>query len=262
MELRELRENRNLWLLTCFTIYAIFFFIFAGIYYSIFRANPRNFLFNSDITRSQALPLTIPIEQEIAKLQVDLDAHKVLSKTAFGLRELPNETELEFTIYVNDFEIKTILAKDKFDSKEVNFSIKGQDKNHILDSVDLMEVAKRVVGPRGLEKARDYVIERAVKLEELINERQARLKELQGPTSQVWSYWDFFYFSVITQSTVGYGDILPNSTLVRMVVSAQLIIGLMILTILISLSFRRRKPVSPPPVASHQPPESQQDEIK
>ncbi len=35
----------------------------------------------------------------------------------------------------------------------------------------------------------------------------------------------FFYFSSISQATVGHGDILPNSTLVRMFAVLQVLIG-------------------------------------
>ena len=44
-----------------------------------------------------------------------------------------------------------------------------------------------------------------------------------------WTYIDFFNFSTITQTTVGYGDILPNSSLVRCVVVVQVLLGLVLL---------------------------------
>jgi hypothetical protein len=52
-----------------------------------------------------------------------------------------------------------------------------------------------------------------------------------------WSYWDFVYFSTITQSTVGYGDILPNSTSVRMVVVMQVLVGYALLIVILNLVF-------------------------
>jgi hypothetical protein len=47
--------------------------------------------------------------------------------------------------------------------------------------------------------------------------------------------WDFLYFSIITQSTVGYGDILPNRTLIRIFVSLQILWGLVLLVVAINL---------------------------
>jgi hypothetical protein len=61
----------------------------------------------------------------------------------------------------------------------------------------------------------------------LRNDTYRDLAELQDVASaDQWSYLDFFYFSTITQTAVGYGDILPNSSAVRIVVIMQALIGI------------------------------------
>ena len=55
------------------------------------------------------------------------------------------------------------------------------------------------------------------------------------PAPSLWTYTDFVYFSAITQSTVGYGDILPNSTAVRRVVLAQLAIAYLLLVVVVNI---------------------------
>lgn len=60
---------------------------------------------------------------------------------------------------------------------------------------------------------------------------------LDTDTPQVWSYWDFLYFSATTQFTVGYGDILPNASSVRMVVLLQIVIAGGLLAVVINLVF-------------------------
>jgi ion channel len=40
-----------------------------------------------------------------------------------------------------------------------------------------------------------------------------------------WEFLDFCYFSVVTMTTVGYGDIVPNNSVVRLCVTAQAVIG-------------------------------------
>ncbi len=44
-----------------------------------------------------------------------------------------------------------------------------------------------------------------------------------------YSLWNFLYFSTVTITTLGYGDILPNSTLVRVLVMIETIFGVFII---------------------------------
>jgi hypothetical protein len=50
----------------------------------------------------------------------------------------------------------------------------------------------------------------------------------------MWSYWDFMYFSGITLTTVGYGDILPNRTLIRMLVLSEILVGIFLFVFVVS----------------------------
>jgi voltage-gated potassium channel len=52
---------------------------------------------------------------------------------------------------------------------------------------------------------------------------------------------DFLYFSAVTITTLGYGDILPNSSLVRALVMTETMIGAIILAISISFLYDRIK---------------------
>ena len=55
-------------------------------------------------------------------------------------------------------------------------------------------------------------------------------------TPDVWSYWDFIYFSIIVQTTVGLGDILPNSTAVRVIVAGQILVGYAVLVVVLNIA--------------------------
>lgn len=250
MRLRMLRENRNLWLITCFTIYAVFFFVFAGIYYAIFKANPRNFLFNSDVAKAQASPFTSPIENKVSTMKSRIELFKILLAKPYSETVTPDEKGYSVEISTADYRYSISMQKDPDAEGGFEFRAMGfRGKGDILGT-EFLDLAKQANNPVSF---RSYLHSRIGELETSTKDQQELIARLQSPNTQVWSYWDFFYFSVITQTTVGYGDILPNSTLVRMVVSLQLIIGLMILTILISMSFRRKRieqavPSTTPPI--------------
>jgi hypothetical protein len=66
-----------------------------------------------------------------------------------------------------------------------------------------------------------------------------QLQSLTTPLPDVWSFVDFLYFSTMTQTTVGYGDILPNSSAVRKVVMLQVLVGYALVIIVLNLAFSR-----------------------
>jgi hypothetical protein len=65
-------------------------------------------------------------------------------------------------------------------------------------------------------------------LRQAADRHASALEEAHQPQGRVWGFWDFVYFSGVTITTVGYGDILPNRTLVRMLVLVEILIGLVL----------------------------------
>jgi uncharacterized membrane protein len=65
-----------------------------------------------------------------------------------------------------------------------------------------------------------------------------RLQSLKSDRPQVWGFWDFVYFSTVIQTTIGLGDILPNSTLVRKLVVVQVLVGYGILIVFLNIVLR------------------------
>lgn len=56
-----------------------------------------------------------------------------------------------------------------------------------------------------------------------------------------YSFWNFMYFSVVTITTLGYGDILPNSSVVRILVMLESISGVIIMGMFASCIFWNKK---------------------
>lgn len=53
--------------------------------------------------------------------------------------------------------------------------------------------------------------------------------------------WNFLYFSTVTITTLGYGDILPNSTIVRILVMFETVLGVVIIGMFVSCLFWNKK---------------------
>jgi voltage-gated potassium channel len=54
------------------------------------------------------------------------------------------------------------------------------------------------------------------------------------------SWVDAYYFSVVTLSTVGYGDIVPTTTFTKIFTTFYIFVGVGILTTFLSVTMRRR----------------------
>ena len=225
MILRLLAEE-NYWLLLVFTLYLITILIFSVIYYAIYLRNPQSFSFNVDVLKSQSGIFKSETEKEIALLTIKLAALKAL------LREL-NGAPISFPKFQ---ETKTLQIKD-FRFGFTTFVVVSDTGSsaRITRTIDLYDVkGSHIFGIDGDEFP--HIIK---KLEKKLDKLKKRLMTLSTATPMVWSYWDFLYFSVITQATVGYGDILPNSTFVRMLVAAQTLIALLFLVVIINLVFQK-----------------------
>lgn len=75
---------------------------------------------------------------------------------------------------------------------------------------------------------KEFLIEYCRKLSDTIIQLKQKNDNIKKSieTMNIFKYWDFLYFSIITSTTIGYGDILPNSTLIRSIVSLQSIISI------------------------------------
>jgi hypothetical protein len=87
------------------------------------------------------------------------------------------------------------------------------------------KAVQRLVRDKGVGR-REYLAllsEVEAKEAELLKSASIRLRALP---SHRFRQADFLYFSIVTVTTLGYGDIVPNSTSVRMLVVLQILLGL------------------------------------
>ncbi len=247
MSLMELFENTNRRLLSVFAIYVAIIFGFAALYHSVYKNSPQSFAFNSDIQKSQSEMFRSTTETEMRALQVQLSALQQLSDSLNSTSTPPRierrgpftspQVDLktaDFTFTLRKGTPGTIQGTPVFDLYLDFYD--NQGKKMASQWVKGLIVTEF---PTDTNQYRDVASVLLSNLETTLNEDQRRLSTLSGPTPEVWTYWDFLYFSTITQTTVGYGDMLPNNTTVRMLVNLQVLIGLLLLVVVINLVFQK-----------------------
>jgi Ion channel len=235
LDLRAIVDN-NKWLLGVFGLYLIGIFLFAGIYYRIYVRSKRSFSFNIDILNNQVSLVQDRIEKEIANLTIFENAliefitH--LDDNSFAIEEITTERKViqtaNFCYHLNVTETMHPMGYSEIFSSLDVYDRKGGI--HRGTQYDIGNDLSEFPDKYGLT-----IKQILSETQRSIAEHRRRLVTLASAWPEVWSFWDFFYFSVITQSTVGYGDILPNRTLIRVFVSVQIIWGLVLLVVVINL---------------------------
>jgi len=240
-------------LLACFGIYLTCLFIFGAIYYAIYRRRPLHFLFNADVQDRQKQIFAEnlfrhaeDLRRRTRRLSVEIEALRHLAsqlQSGVSLEDLgrrkANLTLPSGANYV--VEIDTVMDEGPISIMPFDyFRITCYDSNG--EAFELRE-------HYGLEFQGDW----NATFRLLAEERERILKEYQlqadghvhqarninQNSDRIWSYLDFVYFSAIAQTTVGFGDILPNHTLVRMLVVLQILVGYGIFVVLLNIVLLR-----------------------
>ena len=239
LPLSELFQDRNHWLLVVFVTYLIIIFVFANVYHFLYRSNPRSFTFNGEMLRSQSLEFRLTTEASIETRTRQVEYFRFL------LNELQQDKSLLDSGRILTSRVDYIVTS----KYSYRFFQRTYSAGHALASVTIYyvrvfdladtELTTQTIrySPEDREQVFAVVTELISRLENEIQEHQQKLGSLTTDSPLIWTFWDFLYFSTITQTTVGYGDILPNKTIVRMVVVAQIVLGLLMLGILINIVF-------------------------
>jgi hypothetical protein len=235
--IQAVKDNRNLWLLATFLAYLIIILFFSTIYYIAYKKRTDNFIFQSDILKSRfmSIELKSTIALDDARLEVAAlhQIHSVMKD------ELEYNVVKERKTLIKSPEYQCII---KFFDGVIDGGVIVPPKLvlTILSKNSGMLILKRdVTSYSGIgNKAGKIISALITEKQALVEEHSEILRALKDATPKVWNYFDFLYFSAITQTTVGYGDILPNSTLVRLFVLCQIVSGLAILVVIANLIFQ------------------------
>ena len=230
-----MKNSRLLYI--AFGIYMLSILLFGYIYYFVYYMDEKSFIFNSDIENARIQILTQ--EHQNNKVEI-IELLAILKNLKSGLKSGALEVKLkddnsyrsETIWYVSmDGLIAQFHCNDEKDFNLSKFLIVGQDDANVVHHVTAPPL--RFCGVNSdIDKMwltySDYLIEdQKSKLEAI----QLYLDINDSPYARHWGIVDFVYFSAITQTTVGYGDILPNKTKVRAIIIMQILIGLIAIVI-------------------------------
>jgi len=237
-------------LLLVFMGYVMCIALFSIFYYLMFWFSAENFIFVSEISAKRLKKALTETELRVSEIENALLALETITKslkngssTAARLADLDKfvkctETPQNIrgnssmwfvlgddglytayeTIVVPNMGIHTLLYVYNRTKKLETFSFPNNSPSSSQDLIELHEEA-------------------IVRCKNLSFNLDKKLRSFRTDYPDAWNYVDFLYFSTITQTTVGYGDILPNCTCVRALVTTQILIGYFIIAIAINFRF-------------------------
>lgn len=215
-------------LLVCFLVYVLFIFIFACVYYHLmFRRGPRHFIFQREIRLGR--------KEEIEDLIRDLEPGvEVLEHVVGELAQGKDVEELTAAKTAVDLKSGRKYRISQQTTADVNY-MGMVTAEYRVTYVSIWNSCDNVVGSFCFEDAGYNSLKECLgRFENKLTRYKQQLEAFADTAPNMWSYWDFCYFSASTQTTLGYGDILPNSTPARTVVILQVFLGLAILVLAIN----------------------------
>jgi Ion channel len=236
------------WPFKIFIIYVVFIFIFGYIYTKIHSKWPKSFAFQADIIDAKNEELSDTIQRRIQKAEAGLVALKkltdVLARTTESPKSHPEAATDTVSFFADsyqfDFDFGHYPAANGDTRIEFWILIPSrvehgiQTKDSLVD--EWVDLSSKYQEPYPIDAYKEISSTVNANLENRLQQERTHLASLSKSTSEYWSFMDFLYFSAITQSTVGYGDILPNSTSVRIVVMVQVLVGIFLIVVAINLA--------------------------
>lgn len=234
-------KGRNFWLLVLFAAYCVSVCIFAGIYYSLYMSDRGHYVFNSDVLRWQSKRVQESLSDQIHSAEDGLALLDELRAAAGGQHVFRfwnrGEPWIEITSTVGKFSIYAPTAASalmRAASKPLKIRLERQDGG----------INELNNGPVSLLPADSAAV--TVIVERWIISIQRKLAELRrmdasarSADPDVWTFADFLYLSLMTQASSSYGDIIPNSTVVRLASMLQVTLSIVLVVFLVNVSWSR-----------------------
>lgn len=244
-------SNRNFRLRWVFYLYLLIIFAFAFLYNLSYNIDHSSFVFAKDVHLSK---LSSQIQEDSVQIHhLEMEAINLKLVQQRLAKEGNSKTD---SLYSN---FRYIFLRWNFKTVSVELSL----NKLVFKNSSVGDLLSHYVKLYQLGES-DPFFENEVKLKAIEIDQKSpedfgrkviitrlesnvkKLSELKNSSYLRWNFVDFFYFSTITQATVGYGDMLPNSSFIRFLVTLQTLIGVFITIIMVTYSYelyrdRRRK---------------------
>ena len=242
-------SSRNKWLLYVFGAYVLSIAIFATIYFEIYRSDPRSFTFASAI---------VPSQKQFAKTKMAGEV-RLLTEEIVALRQLEQLLRTGAPNVTRTLESGGLIIAASVTSGAGTFTVLwpkargGGFPGYVPPPPTTLRIQSPHRSPFVVRGRSSYDLPENdtefLRLSEVwlmdkeyeLGQLNVALASLDTDFPHIWNEVDFIYFSAITQCTVGYGDILPNSTAVRVVVTIQTLVAVALLGLAINLQWPRRR---------------------
>jgi hypothetical protein len=230
-------QQKAVMIFVIFFIYVVTLIIFGQLYFFIFKRRPSSFVFATNIVEGQRA-------NRLAETREEIDTAKTAASI---LSEAGNilEKEPECPLVRDKWSLNTAAGTLRYGHVTQGLAPAGTVRISTMfvetgDGSSTRRLHSWVTQSRFFKKytttslRQELVRERSV-LNGMIDQAARFYEQINAGSPQIWTFADFFYFSVIIQSTVGLGDIQPNSTTIRKIVVGQVLIGYVILVVLLNI---------------------------
>ena len=235
----KMNENKEK---TALIAYFFFFFLFAYTYLRIYECNQKSFVFAKDINETKIQERVLRSNEEKTKLEFIISALDSVHKKIIFNKQVPDSVYQEpFNPYSQGYRYKIDDTFIDFTVSEIQQVRKKDNAIHNIYVWNDSMYINRTVNYRIESFPYDSlsVISNIIDIDKENIKSEIELLE-QEKIHADWRFIDFLYFSAMTQTTIGYGDILPNSSFVRFLVMIQALLGV-ICTVFFVMEYSKKR---------------------
>jgi hypothetical protein len=213
----------------------MFVLLYFGTFYEhLYHKDPKNFLFNSDASAAQLDRFRDDVRSSLPLKRFKKETLDLLL-TRFSQKAEPVPKRCGFfpclAYHIGDRSLEFSWEGTPNTPGYWQITCRDTAGRSLWDEpigLDPLNLSPDALTLRTMTARLDERLARAI-------DQDSRLLAGQNDPRPIWSYWDFVYFSGITLTTVGFGDILPGTTKVRMLVLGESLLGVFMYIVVLNL---------------------------